>query len=90
MNWTQRTVRTWLKLTTATFLLLLLIHLALPALLLGLQVQSFTLGRQGWILRWQNDESGSGFQFNLLFLLAIAILVSLILTILKTRGKQTY
>ena len=90
MNWTSSKLRTWLGLSVATFLLLVLIHLALPAIFLILQVPSISLGRGGWILRWQNEATGSGLQFNLLFLLAIAIVLSLILTILRTRKKQTY
>lgn len=85
MNWTSSKLRTWLGLSVTTFLLLILIHLALPSIFLILQVPSFSFGREGWILRWQNEATGSGIQFNLRFLLAIAIVFSLIFTTFKAK-----
>lgn len=81
-------LKMWLKFSIVTFLLLILIHLALPALFLFLQVPSFSIGQQAWILRWQNDQTGSGIQFNLLFLFSIAVGLSLLVTFIKTRKKR--
>ena len=66
-----------LKLGIVTFLGLLAIYLGLPALLLLLGVPSFALGNESvWILRWQNDATGSGIEFNLLPFTLVAIAVS--------------
>lgn len=88
MNHTQTTLKTWLRWSMATFLLLVLIHLALPTLFLLFQVPSFTVDYPVSILRWQNDETGTGIRFNLLFLLVIAVGIGLILTFTKTRRKH--
>lgn len=73
-------LKTWFILSGTTFLLLIMIHLGLPALLLLLRVPSFTLeaGELLWITQWENTADGSSIQFNLLALLLIAILVGLI------------
>jgi hypothetical protein len=65
---TRTKLKTRLRLSVATFLLLILIHLALPALFLLLRIPSFEVDDPVWILPWQNDETGSGIRFNLLFL----------------------
>lgn len=80
----QTTLKNWLKLSLVTFLVLTLIHLALPGLFLLFQVPSFTVGDQTPILQWRNDETGSGIQFNLAFLLAIALVVSLVVALART------
>ncbi|WP_088889078.1 hypothetical protein [Leptolyngbya ohadii] len=80
-------LKAWLGLSVVIFLLLLIIHLALPALFLALQVPSFALGREGWILRWQNDAAGSGFQFNLMILFIVAVVLGLAITLFKTNRK---
>jgi len=81
-------LKSFLRLSVETFLVLLLIHLALPALFLALQIPAFSVGLvDTWILRWQNDASGSGIQFNVLFLLGVALLVGLILGLMKSRRK---
>jgi 4-hydroxybenzoate polyprenyltransferase len=85
MNLTRLRLKAWLGLTAVIFLLLILIHLALPALFLALQVPSFALGREGWILRWQNEVAGSGLQFNLIILLIVAIALGLAITLFKTK-----
>lgn len=82
-------LKTWLGLSVATFLLLLLIHLALPALFLLFQIPSFTVGQQVWIFRWQNDKTGSGLQFNLIVLLTIAVATGLLLMLVKTKQKRS-
>lgn len=70
---------TALKLGIVTFLGLLTIYLGLPALLLLLRVPSFVLGNESvWILRWQNDATRSGIEFNLLPLIIVAIAVGFI------------
>jgi hypothetical protein len=81
----QLKLRMWLGLSLTTFLLLILLHLILPALLLILQVPSFVLGHQGWILRWQNETTGSGIRFSLTFLLIVAVVIGLILVMVKTK-----
>lgn len=72
-------LKTFLSLSVSTFLVLLLLNLALPALLLLLQLPSFTIGSEPfWLLRWNNTADASGVQFNLLPLIAIALLVGLV------------
>jgi hypothetical protein len=59
--------------------MLVLVNLGLPALLLLLRVPSFTIGDENiWILRWQNETTGSEIQFNLLSWLVIAVGIGLI------------
>lgn len=87
MSLTYLRLKAWLGLTVVIFLLLILIHLALPALFLALRVPSFALGREGWILRWQNEATGSGLQFNLMVLLIVAIVLGLAITLFKTNRK---
>lgn len=88
MNQTYKKLRNWLGLSIATFLILTLVHLALPAVFLALQVPSFTFGFSDfWLLRWQNDTNGSGIEFNLIFLLTIAIIVGLVMTLMRTRWR---
>lgn len=72
-------LKTFFSLSVSTFLLLLLVYLALPALFLLLRIPSFTIGSEPfWLLRWNNTTDGSGIQFNLLPLIAIALLVGLV------------
>lgn len=71
--------KAWFGSSLAVFLLLLLIHLALPLLFVLFRVPSFALGRQGSLLRWQNDATGSGIQFNLLLLFVVAVVLGFIL-----------
>ncbi|KYC43665.1 hypothetical protein WA1_00390 [Scytonema hofmannii PCC 7110] len=81
--------RKWLSLSVATFLGLLAIQIGLPALLLFLQVSSFELNIGDlWILNWENEASGSGICFNLVPLLAIAIIVSLVGIFMKSLRKR--
>ena len=70
----------WLKITLATFLLLLTAILVLPPLLTILRVPSFTIGIGAiWLLRWQNQP---GVRFAVSFhpftLLAIASAIGLV------------
>lgn len=88
MKQSQIKLKTWAGWSITFFLLLVLIHMALPALFLLFQVPSFSIGHQGWILDWQNDSTGSGIQFNLLVLLAMAGLIGLILTLIKPYKKR--
>jgi hypothetical protein len=70
----------WLKMTLATFLLLLATSLIMPPLLTILRVPSFTIGNgMVWLLRWQN-EPGVRFavSFNPFTLLAIASVIGLV------------
>jgi hypothetical protein len=81
--------RNWLSLSVATFLVLLVIQIGLPALLLFLQVSSFELNIGDlWILNWENEASGSGIRFNLVPLLAIAIIVGLVGIFMKSLRKR--
>jgi hypothetical protein len=73
------TLKRFLSLSVGTFLLLLLIHIGLPAIFLLLQVPSFSIGIESiWIMRWENTADRSGIQFNILFLIVTAIGVGLI------------
>jgi hypothetical protein len=79
MNKISATLKIFLGLSLGTFLLLLLINISLPALLSLLRVPSFAIGHDGfWLLRWRNTDQGSGILFNVLPLLAIAIIVGLV------------
>jgi hypothetical protein len=81
--------RNWLGLSVATFLGLLALQIGLPALLLLLQVSSFELNIGNlWILNWENETSGSGIRFNLVPLLAIAIIVGLVGIVMKSIRKR--
>ncbi|MBF2050162.1 hypothetical protein HJG54_32460 [Leptolyngbya sp. NK1-12] len=83
-------LRRWLRLSLATFLLLIVIHLALPALFLILQVPSFAIGNEAvWILRWENTSDSTGIQFNLLLLLTIAVGVGLLGILLPPNRQHT-
>ncbi|MFB2769992.1 hypothetical protein ACE1AT_12015 [Pelatocladus sp. BLCC-F211] len=84
----ESNLKTWLILTILTFLTLIAVFLGLPALFLILRIPSFEIGdRALWILRWQNDASGSGIRFNLVALLIIAIIVGSLGLLLKSRGR---
>lgn len=79
----------WLRLSVVTFLGLVAINLGLPALLLLLQVPSFVIGGDRlWLLQWQNDETGSSIQFNLLSLCVIAIALSIVMILIKDRKNR--
>lgn len=83
-NW-----KTFLSLSGGTFLLLLLINLALPAFFLLLRVPSFVIGNdQFWLLRWQNTSKDSGIEFNIFLLLIIAIAVGLIGFLMQQRRRS--
>lgn len=83
--------RNWLSLSVATFLVLLAIHIGLPALLVFLQVPSFELSIGDlWILNWKNEASGSGIGFNLVPLLVIAIIVGLVRVLIKLSRKRQF
>ncbi|MUG91429.1 hypothetical protein F7734_02570 [Scytonema sp. UIC 10036] len=82
-------LKNWLSLSVGTFLVLLAIHIGLPALFLFLQVSSFELSIGSlWILNWKNEASGSGIRFNLVPLLAIAIIVGLVGFLIKLSRKR--
>ncbi|MBW4619356.1 MAG: hypothetical protein KME17_08355 [Cyanosarcina radialis HA8281-LM2] len=69
----------FLRLSLGAFLLLLLINIGLPAIFLLLQVPSFAIGNDPfWLLRWSYTDRGSGIEFNVLLLLAIAIIIGLL------------
>ncbi|NJK54235.1 MAG: hypothetical protein HC936_18300 [Leptolyngbyaceae cyanobacterium SU_3_3] len=79
-------LKTFLRLSVGTFLLLLLIKIALPAMFLLLRVPSFEIGTEPfWLIRWNNTTDGSGVQFNVLPLIAIAILTGLLGLLIKRR-----
>lgn len=85
----ESNLKTWLSLTVVTFLTLIAVFLGLPALFLILRLPSFEIGDGAlWILRWQNDASGSGIRFNLVPLLIIAIVVGSLGLLLKLRGDR--
>jgi hypothetical protein len=72
-------LKRFLRLSLGAFVLLLLINIGLPALFLLVQVPSFAIGTDPfWLLRWSNTDRGSGIQFNVLLLLAIAIIIGLV------------
>jgi hypothetical protein len=82
-------LKTWLRWSLATFLLLIVIHLGLPALFLALRVPSFMIGNDTWwLLEWKNTASESGIRFNLMPLFAIAIGVGLVGLLVKSRSKR--
>jgi len=86
MSQVSSKLKTFLMLSISIFLFLLLIHLALPAVFLLLQIPSFAIGdSNAWILRWQNDATGFGIQFNLLFLAGMALVASLIVLLFRSR-----
>ncbi len=59
------------------------------ALFLILRVSSLQIGNGTlWILRWQNDASGSGIRFNLVPLLMIAIIVGEQRWLIKLRSDR--
>jgi hypothetical protein len=89
VNQTRIKLKSWLGLSVATFLLLILIHLGLPALFLFLDVPSFSIGEEWWLLRWQNDETGSEIQFNLMFLFVISVVIGFISLLVRIRRKQS-
>jgi hypothetical protein len=67
----------------------LLINIGLPALLLLLRVPSFAIGSNSfWLLRRDNTDQGFGIQFNVLPLLAIAIIVGLVGLIVNQRQRS--
>lgn len=81
--------RKWLILSLSTFLLLVLINLGLPAIFLLMRVPSFTIGNHSfWVMEWSNTASGSSIRFNLMFLLAIAVVVGLVGLWFKWRIKH--
>ncbi|AFZ20328.1 hypothetical protein [Allocoleopsis franciscana] len=89
MKSTKSNLKTWLSLSAGTFLGLIAINLGLPALFLILRVPSFAVGNKDlWILRWKNDASGSGIEFNLVFLLMVAIVVGLVGLLIKVQSKR--
>lgn len=75
----QANLKTWLRITVVAFLLLVVIFLALPLPFMVLGVPSFATGEKVlWLVRWQNDASGSGIEFNLVPLLIVAALVGVV------------
>lgn len=79
----------WVRLTLVTFVLLIVIHLALPALLLLLQIPSFFLGNETlWIVRWENTSSRTGIEFNMMALLAIALVVGGLGVLLRFKKRS--
>jgi hypothetical protein len=77
-------LKTFLSLSVGAFIILLLANIALPALLLLLRVPSFAIGSDPfWIVRWNNTTDGFGIQFNIVSLLAMAILVGLVGLLVK-------
>ncbi|MCU0542247.1 MAG: hypothetical protein MUE44_08640 [Oscillatoriaceae cyanobacterium Prado104] len=78
-----------LRLSAIAFVVEIAIFLALPALFLAGRIPSFAIGKGSlWVLRWRNDTSGSGIEFNLAFLLAIAVVFGLIGLWIKASSKR--
>jgi hypothetical protein len=76
----------WLRWSIATCLGLIAIYLCLPAIFLLLRQPSFAIGNGAfWLLRWQNDVTGSGLQVNLMPLFALAILIGFMTTVMSDR-----
>ncbi|NEP18373.1 MAG: hypothetical protein F6J97_15955 [Leptolyngbya sp. SIO4C1] len=71
--------KSWLKTSLTITIIAVALFFSLPAILLLLQVPSFSLGSgRYWITRWQNEPSGSGLELNLaLLLIAIAIVATI-------------
>ncbi|MGG6239560.1 hypothetical protein ACQ4N7_13110 [Nodosilinea sp. AN01ver1] len=83
-------LKTWLRLTAAAFVLLVVIFLALPLLFLLLRIPSFAIGEGSlWLMRWQNNPSGNGIEFNLGFLLIAAVMVGLLGVLVKLRRDRS-
>jgi len=86
----QASLKTWLRITAVAFLLLVLIFLALPLPFMVLGVPSFAIGEKVlWLVRWQNEASGSGIEFNLVPLLIVAALVG-VLGMLRQRRRDRH
>ncbi|MEG5032715.1 hypothetical protein [Microcoleus sp. AT3-D2] len=67
------------------------VFLGLPALFLAWRVPSFAIGKDLlWVLRWHNHASGFDIQFNLTFLLAIAVVFGLIGLWGKATSKRRF
>ncbi|MFB2876788.1 hypothetical protein [Floridanema aerugineum] len=82
-------LKKWLILSLSIFLLLILINLGLPAIFLLMRVPSFTIGNNNfWIMEWSNTASGTSIRFNLMFLLAIAVVIALVRLLFKLRTKH--
>lgn len=60
MKRTRSKLKIWFSISLTAFLMLVLVNLGLPAPFLLLRVPSFTIGDHNlWILRWQNETTGS-------------------------------
>lgn len=82
-------LKQWIGLSLAAFLLLIIINLALPALFLVLNVPSFSISFGAfWLLRWENTATGTSVQFDLTFLLAIAIVFALAVVLNKRLKRR--
>lgn len=76
----------WLRCSLVTCLGFTAIYLCLPAIFLLLRLPSFALGNGAfWLLRWQNDATGSGLQFNLVPLFILAILIGFVTVLIRDR-----
>lgn len=76
----------WLRWSLATCLGFIAIYLCLPMIFLLLRLPSFAIGNGAlWLLRWQNDGTGSSLQFNLVPLLILATLLGLTTTVMSDR-----
>ena len=86
----KENLKTWLRLTAVAFVILVVIFLALPLLFLLLRIPSFEIG-QGvlWLVRWQNDSSGNGIEFNLVPLLIVAAIVGVLGVLVKLRRDRS-
>ena len=83
-------LKIWLRLTTVAFVILVVIFLALPLLFLLLRIPSFEIGKGAlWLLRWQNDSSGNGIEFNLVPLLIVAVIVGVLGVLVKLRRDRS-
>jgi hypothetical protein len=83
-----RFFRRWLKLSLFIALMIVVIFLALPTLFKLLNVPSFALevSPSIWLLRWQNLSNVEfGFSFNVVLLGAIAAVIGLIITSVRSR-----
>lgn len=86
----KESLKTWLRLTTVAFVVLVVIFLALPLLFLLLRIPSFEIGKGVlWLVRWQNNSSGNGIEFNLVPLLIVAAIVGVLGVLVKLRRDRS-
>lgn len=91
MSRSRSKLKTWMSLSLIAFLTSVVVVSGLPGLFLFLGISSFELGNGPlWLLRWTNDENGSGIVFNLLPLIIIAAILGLLGLLIRLRRDRSY